>query len=63
MTGALDRHFAPEGLRFEAPHPTRWYVRIEKRPDAEFHPPGGVAGGEPVDCFRPGTKGRSGGGA
>ena len=44
MAGALDRHFAPEGLRFEAPHPTRWYVRIEKRPDAVFHPPGGVAG-------------------
>ena len=43
MAGALDRHFAAEGIRFEAPHPTRWYVRLEKWPDAEFHPPGAVA--------------------
>ena len=42
MAGALDRYFASEGLRFEAPHPVRWYVRLEKRPDAEFHPPGGA---------------------
>ena len=43
MAGALDRHFTSEGLRFEAPHPVRWYVRIEKRPDADFRPPGGAA--------------------
>ena len=44
MADALDRHFAPEGVRFEAPHPTRWYVRLEKAPDAAFRPPGAVAG-------------------
>ena len=44
LAGALDRHFAPEGLRFEAPHAERWYVRLEKRPDAAFHPPGAVVG-------------------
>ena len=43
MAEALDRHFAPEGIRFEAPHPTRWYTRLEKRPDAVFRPPGAVA--------------------
>ena len=42
MAGALDRHFASEGLRFEAPHPARWYVRTGKRPDAGFCPPGGA---------------------
>ena len=44
MAAALDRHFAPEGVRFEAPHPIRWYARIDRQPDAEFQPPGGVAG-------------------
>ena len=43
LVGALDRHFAPEGVRFEAPHPTRWYAWPEERPDAVFRPPGGVA--------------------
>lgn len=43
MAGALDRHFAAEGLRFEALHPTRWYAWIERPPDARFCPPGGVA--------------------
>ena len=44
MAAALDRHFAPEGVRFEAPRPARWYARLERQPDAEFHPPGGAAG-------------------
>ena len=44
MAAALDRHFAPEGVRFEAPRPTRWYARLERQPDAEFQPPGGAAG-------------------
>ena len=44
MADALARHFAPEGVRFEAPYPTRWYVRVEKEPDAVFRPPGAVAG-------------------
>ena len=43
MAGALDRHFAPEGIRFVAPHPTRWYARLVDRPDAVFRPPGAVA--------------------
>ena len=43
LVGALDRHFVAEGLRFEAPHPTRWYARVERMPDAVFCPPGGAA--------------------
>ena len=44
MADALDRHFAPEGVRFEAPHPTRWYALLdEKAPDTVFRPPGSVA--------------------
>ena len=44
MADALDRHFAPEGVRFEAPHPTRWYALLdEKAPDTVFRPPGAVA--------------------
>ncbi len=43
LAGALDQHFAPEGIRFEAPHPTRWYARLAKRPEAVFRPPGVVA--------------------
>ena len=44
LAGALDRHFAPDGVRFEAPHPARWYVHLPERTDAVFHPPGSVAG-------------------
>ena len=44
MAAALDRHFTSEGVRFEAPHPTRWYARLERQPDARFQPPGGAAG-------------------
>ena len=44
LAGALDRHFAPEGIRLEAPHPSRWYVRLDEHPDAVFRPPGIAAG-------------------
>ena len=44
LAGALDRHFSPDGIRIEAPHPTRWYVRLPMPPDAVFHPPGSVMG-------------------
>ena len=44
LAGALDRHFAPEGIRFEALRPDRWYVRLPEHPDAVFQPPGAAAG-------------------
>jgi hypothetical protein len=30
---ALNRHFAQDGLQFIAPHPARWYLRLESRPE------------------------------
>ena len=44
LAGALDRHFAPEGIRIEAPHPSRWYLRHAGPSDAVFHPPGAGMG-------------------
>lgn len=33
IVDALNLHFAADGLRFFAPHPARWYVRLEAAPD------------------------------
>lgn len=35
LVADLNRHFAADGIAFEAPHPTRWYVRIRaaEKPD------------------------------
>ena len=57
LAASLDRHFAPEGLRFEAPHPSRWYARLERPPDAEFQPPGGVAGRDAGGALPAGNEG------
>ena len=51
----LNEHFAGQGMRFFAPHPQRWYVRLEAEPqittsplrlvawrDAKFHQPQGT---------------------
>lgn len=35
---ALNLHFAPEGLRFSAPHPQRWYLRLPEAPALLTHP-------------------------
>ena len=32
LTGALNAHFADDGLRFFAPTPERWYLRLEQAP-------------------------------
>ena len=57
MAASLDRHFAPEGVRFEAPHPTRWYARVERLPDAVFRPPGAVAARGAGGSLPSGTEG------
>ena len=57
MAAALDRHFAPEGVRFEAPHPVRWYARLERQPEAEFQPPGGVVGRDAGGALPAGNEG------
>jgi hypothetical protein len=35
LVAALNRHFAADGIAFQAPHPTRWYTRIRaaEKPD------------------------------
>ena len=38
LCAALDGHFAADGLRFFAPHPQRWYVRLEAAPQLETTP-------------------------
>lgn len=45
LIATLNRHFAPEGLQFLAPHPQRWYLRLERDPEIETCAPGDVAGG------------------
>ncbi|MCV6637277.1 hypothetical protein [Candidatus Albibeggiatoa sp. nov. NOAA] len=33
---ALNQHFAEDGLAFFAPTPTRWYIKLETRPNVSF---------------------------
>ena len=32
LCASLNAHFGPDGLRFIAPHPQRWYLQLEKPP-------------------------------
>lgn len=38
LCDSLNHHFAAEGLQFFAPHPQRWYVRLEAAPDLMTQP-------------------------
>lgn len=40
----LNQHFATDGLHFLAPHPLRWYLRLERAPEVEMRPIAHVAG-------------------
>lgn len=55
LCAALDGHFAEDRLRFFAPHPQRWYMRLDREPqlttaplsrvawsDAKYHQPHGA---------------------
>ncbi|MBI4194005.1 MAG: phosphoglycerate mutase [Betaproteobacteria bacterium] len=44
LTGSLNGQFAGEGLRFRAPHPERWYLRVDIEPRIATHSPGEVSG-------------------
>lgn len=35
---SLNEHFAGQGMEFFAPHPLRWYVRLDRMPDIETVP-------------------------
>ncbi len=41
---SLNRHFADDGLHFIAPHPDRWYLRLERAPNLSTFPLLQVAG-------------------
>jgi len=55
LAAALNRHFAAQGMQFRAPHPTRWYLRLETDPEITTHALGDVAGGN-VNLFLPAGK-------
>ncbi len=44
LCASLNAHFAVEGLRFFAPHPQRWYLRLDTAPDIVTRPVAQVAG-------------------
>ena len=44
MCAELNTHFAGEGLHFVAPHPQRWYVRLDVSPNLSTYPLAQVAG-------------------
>ncbi len=44
LCDTLNRHFAGAGLHFLAPHPQRWYLRMERDPGVDTYPLAQVAG-------------------
>ena len=55
LAAALNQHFAAEGMQFGAPHPARWYLRLETDPEITTHALGDAAGGN-VNLFLPAGK-------
>jgi hypothetical protein len=55
LLSALNTHFGREGLRFLAPHPKRWYLRVPDAPDVSCASLEDVAG-RSINLFMP--KGR-----
>lgn len=37
LCAALNQHFAGSGMHFIAPHPQRWYVRLDHEPEIQTH--------------------------
>ncbi len=52
LCASLNAHFAVDGLRFFAPHPQRWYLRLDTVPDMVTRPVAQVAG-KNVRAFMP----------
>lgn len=44
LCGSLNAHFSGEGMRFFAPHPQRWYLRLEDEPAIQTRPLSQVVG-------------------
>ena len=52
LVEAFNRHFAEDGLELIAPHPTRWYLALEREPDVRFQPLAEILGRN-IDLFLP----------
>lgn len=52
LIAALNQHFAPESLQFQAHEPTRWHVRLPRRMDLSTCPLS-VADGRSIDPLLP----------
>jgi hypothetical protein len=46
MCASLNQHFAGQGMEFFAPHPQRWYVRLEALPAIQTPPVSQLVGGD-----------------
>ena len=46
LCAALNAHFAGQGMEFFAPHPRRWYLRLDAQPDIRTVPMSQVAGND-----------------
>jgi hypothetical protein len=46
LVAALNAHFAGNGMRFEAPRPKRWYVKLAHAPALSTHPISEAAGAD-----------------
>ncbi|MGA7595785.1 MAG: hypothetical protein WCA64_11385 [Gallionella sp.] len=46
MCASLNRHFAGQGMEFFAPHPQRWYVRLDALPAIRTRPVSQLVGGD-----------------
>jgi hypothetical protein len=46
MCASLNEYFAGQGMEFFAPHPHRWYVRLDSLPDIRTRPISQVIGGD-----------------
>ncbi|MDP4028865.1 MAG: hypothetical protein Q8P42_07870 [Gallionella sp.] len=44
LSAALNEHFAGQGMEFFAPHPQRWYIRLDRLPGIETVPLSQAAG-------------------
>jgi hypothetical protein len=46
LCAALNGHFAGQGMEFAAPHPQRWYLRLDVQPDIRTVPLSQAGGGD-----------------
>ncbi len=46
MCASLNQHFAGQGMEFFAPHPQRWYVRLDALPAIRTRPVSSLVGGD-----------------